>query len=180
MPSGLLSRIQKISQPGSDALISSQISTDFPGCIVAHFVGAVTEANLDIVAQSFDSILSEGIRYLVVDFSTIEDIGPAGMGLMLALRQKLRDRHGDLVLCGMRPCMERMQRILGLEGYFTTAADAQSALTGLKFAINGIYPLSVQCPACNSLIDIEKPGRGRCQTCEAVITAFPDGTITLG
>jgi anti-anti-sigma regulatory factor len=29
------------------------------------------------------AILSESIHYLVVDFSTIEDIGPAGIGLML-------------------------------------------------------------------------------------------------
>ncbi|GAB6277727.1 MAG: hypothetical protein SAMD01599839_22670 [Rectinema sp.] len=180
MPSRLLSRIQKIPQPGSDAIISSQISGDFPDCAVARFVGAVTDTNLEAVAQSFDAILSESIHYLVVDFSTIEDIGPAGIGLMLVLRQRLRDRHGDIILCAMRPRMERMQRILGLEGYFTTAADSQSAIQGLKNVFDGIYPLSVRCPACDTLIDIEHPGRGRCQTCEAVITAFPDGAITLG
>jgi len=174
MPSRRLSRIQKIPQPGSDALISSQISSDFPDCAVARFVGAVTDANLETVAQSFDAILSESVHYLVVDFSTVEDIGPAGIGLMLSLRRRLRDRSGDLILCAMRPRLERLQRVLGLEGYFTTAPDTQSALRRLKTVFGGIYPLAVRCPACDALIDIERPGRGRCQTCEAVITAFPD------
>jgi len=180
MPSRLLSRIQKIPQAGSDALISSQISGDFPECVVAQFVGAVNDTNLDAVAQSFDTILAEGIRYLVVDFSTIEEIGASGMGLMLALRQKLRDRQGDLVLCGMRPRMDRMRRVLGLDGYFSTALDSRDAVSGLRSMLSGTFPLSIKCPACDTLIDIEQPGRGRCQNCEAVISSFPDGTVTLG
>lgn len=180
MPSRLLSRIQKIPQAGSDAIISSQISSDFPDCAVARFIGEVSDANLDVVASSFDAILSENIHYLIVDFSAIENIGPAGIGLMLALRQKLRDKNGDLILCSMRPILERMQRALGLEGYFTSAPDSQSAVASLKNVFERVFPLSVRCPACNTLIDIEHPGRGRCQTCDAVITAFPDGAITLG
>lgn len=180
MPSRLLSRIQKIPQAGSDALISSQISSDFPDCAVARFVGAVTDSNLEIVAKSFENILSGGIQYLIVDFSAIDDISPAGIGLLLALRQKLRDRRGDLILCSMRPRMERMNRVLGLEGYFSAAIDISAAKTGLKELTTHVYPISVRCPACDSLIDIDRPGRGRCQTCEAVITAFPDGSITLG
>lgn len=180
MPSRLLSRIQKIPQAGSDAIISSQVSGDFPECVVAQFVGAVTDSNLDMVAQSFDTILTDSIRYLVVDFSTIEDIGAAGMGLLLALRQKLRDKQGDLVLCSMRPRMDRMRRVLGLDGYFSTALDSRDAVNGLRTMLNGTFPLSIKCPACDTLIDIEQPGRGRCQNCEAVITSFPDGTVTLG
>ncbi len=180
MPSRLLSRIQKIPQAGSDALISSRISGDFPECVVAQFVGAVNDANLDTVAQSFDKLITDSIRYLVVDFSTIEEIGASGMGLMLALRQKLRDRKGDLVLCGMRPRMDRLCRVLGLSGYFSTALNSQDAVNGLRTILSGTFPLSIKCPACDTLIDIEEPGRGRCQNCEAVITSFPDGTVALG
>jgi anti-anti-sigma factor len=180
MPSRLLSRIQKIPHAGSDALVSSQISADFPSCAVARFVGAVTDSNLETVAKTLENILSGNIQYLIVDFSAIDDISSAGIGLLLALRQKLRNRRGDLILCGMRPRMERMHRVLGLDGYFSAAIDVSAAKAWLKELTAHVYPISIRCPACESLIDIDRPGRGRCQTCEAVITAFPDGSITLG
>jgi|GEM_PF-2350139 len=124
-------------------------------------------------AQSFDAILSESIHYLVVDFFNYRRYRPLqASDLCLVLRQRLRDRHGDVILCAMRPRLERLQKVLGLDGYFTTAPDSESALQSLKNSIEGVYPLSVRCPACDTLIDIERPGRGRCQTCEAVITAF--------
>jgi len=180
MPSRLLSRIQKIPQADSDALISSQISADFPQCAIAQFIGVVNNENIEAVAQSFNTLITENIQYLVIDFSAIEDISPSGMGLMLALRQKLRDRNGDMVLCGMRPRMERLQRVLGLEGFFSVALDSTQAVRSLRAVLEDTFPLSIKCPACDTMINIERPGRGRCQNCKAVITAFPEGTVTLG
>jgi|DewCreStandDraft_4_1066084.scaffolds.fasta_scaffold02431_3 anti-anti-sigma factor len=180
MASRLLSRIQKIPQPGTGALVSASVDSTFPDCAIARFQGAVTDENLDTVARSFDAIAADRIHYLIIDFSAVEDISPSGTGLMLALRQTMRDRGGELVLCSLRPRLERFIRTLGLEGFFSTAPDADTAVQSLKSMGNGTFPLATRCPACDTPLEIARPGRGRCQTCEAILTAFPDGTVTLG
>jgi len=78
------------------------------------------------------------------------------------------------------PRLERMYRMLGSSIVFSIAPDVQSGCASLQDRGAVVYPLSIQCPACNAFINIEKPGRGRCEVCEAVITAFPDGAVSLG
>ncbi len=180
MASRLLSRIQKIPQPGAGALVSASVDSDFPECAIACFQGAVTDENIETVAHSFDTIATDGIRFLVIDFSEVEDISSSGMGLLLALRHSMRDRGGELVLCSLRPRLARFIQTLGLEEFFSAAPDAATAIQGLKSLGAGTFPLATRCPACDTPLEIARPGRGRCQTCEAILTAFPDGRLTLG
>lgn len=115
--------------------------------------------------------------YLLLDFTRVEDIDSAGLGLLVAFQKRLRAIAGDLVLCSLRPKLARFLETTGFADYFSEAVDARYALEYIQGMNRGPYPISASCPACSSTIGIREPGRGRCAFCEAVLTASPDGTV---
>lgn len=117
---------------------------------------------------------------LLLDFSLVEDLAPAAIGLMVALKNRIRAKGGDLVLLGMRPRLLRTLSIYGFGEYFSIALDLNHALEYIVGMKRDTYPISVACPSCSTPLGIEKPGRGRCRVCDAVLTALPDGSLELG
>lgn len=160
--------------------MSAHVTAELPECAVARFSGPLAEGSLQEVAQSFADILGERIRNLVIDCVAIDDLSPEGIGLFLTLRATLRKRGGELILTGLRPRLERLLTSLDLMQLFTIAADEQAALQFLRNPGGGMFPLAANCPACAAQIEVGSPGRGRCASCQAVITALPDGSIILG
>jgi anti-anti-sigma factor len=117
---------------------------------------------------------------LLVDFSLVEELASSAIGLLVALKNRIRARGGELVLLGMRPRFLRMLDIFGFQEYFSIALDLNHAVEYIVGMKRDTYPISVVCPSCSTPLGIEKPGRGRCRVCDAVLTALPDGSLELG
>lgn len=153
---------------------------DLPEAICIHPEGPLDADHLDAINSGVLSVLNDHDRFIFLDFSRIDDLEAAGVGLLVALQKKMRARGGDIVLYGMRPKLQHFLELLGFRSFFSIALDLQYALEYIEGMKRDIFPVAVICPACSSALGIEKPGRGRCRACNAVITVLPDGSVELG
>jgi len=117
---------------------------------------------------------------LVWDFSTVENIDAAGVGMLIAVQKKLREQGGDQALSGLRPRLMRFIAMLGCADYFCIEPDIPHVLDRIEEETAGIFPLMASCPACGAGLRISEPGRGRCRSCGAIMSIFPNGSVELG
>lgn len=117
---------------------------------------------------------------LVWDFSTVENIDAAGVGMLIAVQKKLREQSGDQALSGLRPRLMRFIAMLGYADYFCVEPDIPHVLDRIEEETSGIFPLMATCPACGTGLQISEPGRGRCRACGAVLSIFSNGSVELG
>jgi anti-anti-sigma regulatory factor len=152
---------------------------ELPGALCWRPSGPLEVGSCGALSAEFES--QAGPEALVlVDFSRVDGIGPAGIGLLVALHKRQRGAGGDLILFGIRPKLSRFLDSLGFKGFFSTALDRRSAVEYILGVRRDIFPLAAACPACSSRLGVQAPGRSRCRACKAVLTILPDGTVELG
>ncbi len=69
-----------------------------------------------------------GFRRLVADFSAVPFCDATGLGALVAARNHLAARGGEIEIAGVRPAQLRLLRITGLHRLFPLHADAMTAL----------------------------------------------------
>ena len=183
MSSRLIARAS--ATPGSGQALSSsalefETLAELPQglcCRPAGSLGAEKVVDLNV---AITKALGDEISTLLFDFGLVEDLAPAGVGLLVALQKRLRERSGDLVLVGMRPRLMRFLESLGFGDYFSHSLDRRHAIEYILRMKRDIFPRSAPCPACSAPLAIHGPGRSRCRACQAVLTVLADGSLELG
>ena len=89
--------------------------------------------NDDIKALE-DSImpLIDGPVNLVVDFSSVQFLSSAVLGLLIRISKKVNERKGKLKLCGISPRIYEIFKITRLDEIFDIYDDAKKAMLSLK------------------------------------------------
>lgn len=59
--------------------------------------------NVKEYENTFESLLSEGKRNLLVDFSQTEYIGSAGLRVLLIIAKNMKKTNGTFILCQIKP-----------------------------------------------------------------------------
>lgn len=183
MPSRLLARARLSGAKDStngESLATFELERHPPDTVsvspsVRMDVTGVESLNAELIARIDSRIVN-----VLFDFSRVETVEPAGVGFLVALQKRLRNRGGELVLHSMRPKLLRSFETLGFGDFFTIALDARCALEFVRDAIGEVFPISTICPTCRTPLGIERSGRAKCRSCGALLTALPDGTVELG
>lgn len=53
-----------------------------------------------------------------LDFTRLDYIASAGLGILIAVQRRLRDQGGGLVLAGLSPHLREVLQLAGFEGVF--------------------------------------------------------------
>lgn len=150
-----------------------------PGATVWRPTGSLDASSCASLAEAFERNISTEVTALV-DFSRVENVGPAGLGMLVALQKRQRMGGGELVLQGLRPKLRRFLDSMGYGSFFSIALDQRRAAEYILGVRRDVFPRAAVCPACSSKLGLEGPGRSRCRACKAVLTVLPDGTVELG
>lgn len=191
MASNLLARAQRAQALRDPSLGSSIMAEKLPAVAVAPGVsalsiegtiGASRIAGLDAPFAFVLEILEAdpGGLGLILDCSILESVDAAGAGFLAAWHKRYRARGRELVVAGLHPLCVDFLRILGFEGFFTVAADVPQAIDYFRNVARMVASPGARCPACGSQVAVPAPGRRRCRACKAVLTAAPDGSLSLG
>ena len=85
------------------------------------------------VGQELDCLIDQqGLRRIILDFSTIKMISSQALGVLLGLRHKLQDCDGRLVICGIDPSLYRVFKITKLQSVFDFFEDKASAINSFQ------------------------------------------------
>lgn len=82
--------------------------------------------------ERLDALIDAGTLRVVVDLAETTHIASGGFWVLLAMRRRLDELRGRLVLCGLQPAARRLFEISGLLGEFTFAPDRNAALQALR------------------------------------------------
>ena len=108
-----------------------------PFSIARSSVGGLTVLALDgfldaHTAPEFESAIQSDIDaghlQFVVDCAKLTYISSAGLGVFMGFIEELRERGGDIKICGLTPKVEQVFEILGFHALYDIVPDVPAAV----------------------------------------------------
>ena len=78
--------------------------------------------------KAIQSEIDEGHLQLIVDCSRLTYISSAGLGVFMGFIEELRERAGDIKICGLSPKVEQVFEILGFHALYDIVGDVPAAV----------------------------------------------------
>jgi len=98
-------------------------------CLYLH--GELDAHTAPELENSIANIIKSGINRILVNFTELDYISSAGLGVFMAFIEEIRDSGGDIKLCNMKPKVFAVFDLLGFPLLFDILEDESDAL--LKF-----------------------------------------------
>jgi anti-anti-sigma factor len=95
---------------------------------VVHLKGFLDAHNHEIFRQAINEHIQKGHVKFLLDFSGLTYIGSSGIEVVLSNIQPLRDKGGDMLLCGMSAKIFKVFDLLGLPSFFTICPTVEDGL----------------------------------------------------
>jgi anti-sigma B factor antagonist len=109
--------------------IQTSLENDLSIVALEGFVDAHTAPQFeDAIQKAVDS----GTVRIVVDCEKLNYISSAGLGVFMSFIEEVRDRGGDIKICGLTPKVRHTFEILGFQDIFEMLDDQQTALQRFK------------------------------------------------
>ncbi len=82
--------------------------------------------------NKFNTLLNQGEKKFIIDFSEIDYINSAGLNVLITLLTKTRDNNGEFYICNIPIKVKRLIAISKLESIFKMEATLDDALQKLR------------------------------------------------
>jgi anti-anti-sigma regulatory factor len=89
--------------------------------------GPIDARHVEPLARELDGAVRSGAQRLLVDLGSADDVTTAGINALLAAKQPLVERGGEIAVV-LPPWLTRRFRALGLDRRFLLAADRLDAV----------------------------------------------------
>ncbi len=100
--------------------------------VVVDLNGTVNEKASREIKRKFNEVLSEGTgKYIIINFDGVDYIDSAGIGLLVNVKQQIRDKRGKLVLVGLTGSVKQVFDIVHLGKVFDTYDTVEEAVFAL-------------------------------------------------
>ena len=94
--------------------------------------GYINNQGGEEIARQAYAQLESGAKSLVLNLEKTRIVNSIGISILIEVLEKVMDRKGKLVFCGLTPTIDKTFRIMGLAQYaaiFPTEADAVAAVS---------------------------------------------------
>jgi anti-sigma B factor antagonist len=105
--------------------IQSSVEDGLSIVAIEGFVDAHTAPQFEDVIQK---AVDEGRIRIVVNCEKLTYISSAGLGVFMSFIEEVRDRGGDIKICGLAPKVKHTFEILGFQDIFEMLDDQQTAV----------------------------------------------------
>jgi anti-sigma B factor antagonist len=92
---------------------------------LAGFVDAHTAPEFENALQAE---IEAGRHFIIVDCEKLNYISSAGLGVFMSFIEEVRERGGDIKICGLMPKVKHTFEILGFQDLFEMLDDQPSAV----------------------------------------------------
>ena len=99
-----------------------------PGLTIARLEGDLDIATAPPLREHLLSVLSRGVRLLIIDLSGVSFCDAAGLAVLIGTQRHARARGIIVRLAAPRPQLAKLLRITGLDRSFTICASLADAL----------------------------------------------------
>jgi anti-sigma B factor antagonist len=87
------------------------------------------EATIEVVGDQLFSLVDDhGYQKVVLDFSDVEYMSSSALGKLIKFHKKILAVDGSLRLCNLKPELQKIFKVLGLQRFFKIDKDRNKAL----------------------------------------------------
>ena len=114
--------------------IAVEISSCGSVAVVAFKATSISDAEgIAAAAGQINKFVEENQpQYLIVDFEQVKFFSSQVLGILLAVRAKLKEYDGTVVISAINPQLHRVFKITNLDKVFSFFPDKESAAAGEK------------------------------------------------
>jgi len=92
------------------------------GTVTLHLAGELDVASAPALRDEVVRLISEGRTALVFDCSELSFVDSTGLGVLIGARARCLAANGGVALTGVKPALQRLLAVTGIESLFLTAA----------------------------------------------------------
>ncbi|MFT0548811.1 STAS domain-containing protein [Allopusillimonas ginsengisoli] len=100
--------------------------------LVVSASGQINSANAAQVEAGLLAFVEQGERLCALDLSGLDYISSAGLRVVLMLARGLKQKSGQLILCGLQPQVHEVFDISGFLSILTAVASRDEAVRQLQ------------------------------------------------
>ncbi|KAA0892943.1 STAS domain-containing protein [Pusillimonas sp. ANT_WB101] len=104
--------------------------------LVISASGQINSANAAQVESGLLAYVEQGERLCALDLSGLDYISSAGLRVVLILARGLKQKSGQLVLCGLQPQVHEVFDISGFLSILTVVASRSEAVSRMGEPVN--------------------------------------------
>ena len=93
------------------------------GVAVLRPVGSIDAAAAPALESHFKSLVEQGTRSIVIDFSKSDFISSAGIGIFLGTVSLLRETGGNIYFMNVPPLIDEVFDLINLKSFFKTVSN---------------------------------------------------------
>jgi anti-sigma B factor antagonist len=99
------------------------------GAEILRPVGNIDAAAAPILESHFTSLRDQSVNTIVIDFSKVEFISSAGIGIFLGSVSLLRKSGGDIVFMNVPKHVDEVFDVINVKSFFTTIENLDEVNT---------------------------------------------------
>lgn len=103
-----------------DGISIEVVPCKLPSTVILKPMGSIDSSTAQVVQTHLDGAIEQGNVWVVVDFSAVEFVSSAGVGIFLGTVSRLRQAGGDLVFMCVPKQIQEVFDIINLKSYFRT------------------------------------------------------------
>jgi len=92
------------------------------GTITVRLTGELDVATAPALRDEVVRLISEGRTTMVVDCSELTFVDSTGLGVLIGARARCLAANGGVSLTGVKPALQRLLAVTGIESLFLTPA----------------------------------------------------------
>jgi anti-anti-sigma factor len=112
----------------TDPTLTVDVAARHGETVVVEVAGEIDLRTAEPLRTRLLGLVDAGFGSIVVDFEHVRFCDASGLGALVAVRNRLRGRGGDLRLARVRPPQRRIFRITGLDALFTLHDSVDGAV----------------------------------------------------
>ena len=105
-------------------LIAHEIDVDV---MILSADGGLNAANADRFVSDIEELIDGGLRRLIIDCTRLEYVSSAGIGVLLGLSRRMKQRGGEVKLSSVKGLIVQALHIARLDSMFQIYRDVDQA-----------------------------------------------------
>lgn len=102
------------------------------GVLALRVRGKIHTQNSEELLKKLDSLIDQGERHLLLDFSDVDYINSSGLRVLMTVAKQLNDLGGKMVLAAVTELIQQVLRISGCAAVIGIYPSREEAFIALK------------------------------------------------
>jgi anti-sigma B factor antagonist len=144
------------------------------GMLFVVLKGIIDTYNSNMCMKALDALAERKLAsVMIIDMTAISYVSSTGIGQFLAVQKTCAKNGENLYFLHAQDKVRDVFRLLGFEQFLNFIQNASE----IEVFPQAAFPVTFQCPHCNTKLKAPKPGKFKCSNCKETISVSATGSV---